>query len=535
MVGTITHNGNFLLSENVLESAFRRPDQTAFSCGNTSVTYEALAEKMDQLAGLLLSSGLKKGDRVGIYLNRCLETAIAIYGVLRAGGVYVPLDPNLPVNRTLFQLQDCDIRFLITQEVQKRSLHKLLREDHGLELIIGLKPEEGLPGISWNELYELPARLDNPPKIMAQDLAYIMYTSGSTGRPKGMMHTHYSGLSYAQLTAKTYGLHAGDRFANHSPIHFDISTLGYFTAPMVGATTVILSDAHIKMTASLSQVIEKEAITVWYSVPLALIQLLHRGVLEDRQVSRLRWVLFAGEVFPTKYLRELMQIWPQARFSNIYGPAEVNQCTYYHLDTPPPTDDPIPLGKVWENTQMLILDEQDREVEAGETGELLIRSATMMRGYWKRPDLTEKGFYHREAVPGFRETFYRTGDLVRLDENGLLHFLGRKDQQIKTRGYRVELEAVEHQLGTLDAVREAAIFPYRNAAAEVVIIGAVILQDGQSSGEKELLTALKEQLPWYALPQSIFILEDFPRTGTEKIDRPGLHQLLSEQIIQIHG
>jgi acyl-coenzyme A synthetase/AMP-(fatty) acid ligase len=289
------------------------------------------------------------------------------------------------------------------------------------------------------------------------------------------------------------------------------------------------------MTASLSQLIEKEAITVWYSVPLALIQLLHRGVLDERNMAHLRWVLFAGEVFPTKYLRELMRYWPQARFSNIYGPAETNQCTNFNLDIPPETDDPIPLGEVWEDTQMLILDEHEQEVPQGEIGELLIRSATMMRGYWKRPDLTEKSFYRKQTIPGFQETYYRTGDLVRQDAEGLLHFLGRKDQQIKTRGYRVELEAVEHQLGSLSAVKEAAVFPYRNTAEEVVIIGAVILHHEQDVEEKELIALLKEHLPWYAIPGSIFKLDDFPRTGTEKIDRPGLNKLLSEKIKQLHG
>jgi acyl-coenzyme A synthetase/AMP-(fatty) acid ligase len=342
-------------------------------------------------------------------------------------------------------------------------------------------------------------------------------------------------LSYAQLTAGTYQLHADDRFGNHSPIHFDISTLGYFTAPYLGATTVIVPDAHTKLPASLSQLIEKEQLTVWYSVPLALTQLLHLGVLEERDLSNLRWVFFAGETFPTKYLKALMNLLPTAEFSNIYGPAETNQCTYFNMDCPPVSDAPIPLGQIWKDTEMLIIDEQDQEVTPGQTGELLIRSATMMEGYWKKPELSDRGFFKKELLPGFSKTFYRTGDLVRQDEGGCLHFLGRRDQQVKVRGYRVELEAVENLMAAQEIVREAIVFPYRNKKEEVVIIGVVRLQEQVEATENDLLTMIKDQLPHYALPQNIFFLDDFPRTGTGKVNRPTLKDNLLKQIEEIHG
>lgn len=526
---------NYLLTHSVLDAAGHRPDHPAFICGNQSITFSQLAGQMDQLAHSLIASGLKKGDRVGIYLNRSLETAVAIYGILRAGGVYVPLDPNAPLKRIKFLLEDCQIEYLISQPAQRRSLKEIIAQTNSLKCIIGLDNDWPVPTISWEEVRKLPTDKPISVNIMGHDLAYIMYTSGSTGVPKGIMHTHHSGLSYAQLSAETYGLTENDRLGNHSPIHFDISTLGYFTAPLVKATTVIVPDAYTKLPASLSQLMEKEQLTVWYSVPLALIQLLHLGVLEDRDLSTLRWVLFAGETFPAKYLRQLMMRWPKARFSNIYGPAETNQCTYYHLDTPPETDAPIPLGQIWDNTQMLIVDENDQEVSPGQAGELLIRSATMMEGYWRRPDLSEKGFYEQEIIPGFPEKYYRTGDLVKQDNNGLLHFLGRKDQQIKTRGYRVELESVEGYLAAHDHVKEAAVFPYQNEKEEVLIIGVVLLHKPEAITEGEMLADLKLQLPWYALPQSIFEMTTFPRTGTGKIDRPGLKQNLLEKIKTIHG
>jgi amino acid adenylation domain-containing protein len=451
------------------------------------------------------------------------------------GAVYVPLDPNAPATRTRHLLQDCQIKCLISHTSQARSLAEVVAQPGALKAVIGLDMDWPVSTIAWKSVWEMPANRTFPGRTTAQDLAYIMYTSGSTGLPKGIMHTHYSGLSYARLSADTYQLQSTDRIGNHAPIFFDISTLGYFTAPLVGATTVIVPDAYTKMPASLSQLIEAEQLTVWYSVPLALIQLLQRGVLESRDLTSLRWILYGGEVFPPKYLRSLMQHWPHARFCNVYGPAEVNQCTYYHLEAPPTGDDPIPLGQIWENTKMLLLNGEDQEVTGDAAGELLIRSATMMQGYWNRPDLTEKAFFRHLTPSGLPEVYYRTGDLIRMDELGRLQFMGRKDQQIKTRGYRVELDGVEGLLAAQAGVREAAVFPHQSADGEVVIMAAVILQPSQSITEKELMVILKGELPWYALPQSIFFVENFPRTGSGKTDRPALRQELHQQIELIYG
>lgn len=527
---------NYLLTHSVLNSAHRQPDQDAFRSNGQSLTYAELSQRMEQVAHLLVELGVSKGDRVGIYLNRCLDTAVAIYGIMHAGAAYVPLDPHAPAGRTQWLLRDCQIEVLITNPTQLRRIREITATEPPLRAIIGLEQMDlPIPTVSWADVQQFPTEGELPARLMAHDLAYVMYTSGSTGAPKGIMHTHFSGLSYAKLSADTYQIGPQDRIGNHAPIYFDISTMGYFTAPLAGATTVIIPDAYTKLPASLSSLMEVERLSIWYSVPLALIQLLQKGVLQDRDLSALRWVLFGGESFPPKYLRALMEQWPQARFSNVYGPAEVNQCTYYHLDEAPINDEPIPLGQVWENTQMLILNSSDQPVPQGEIGELLIRSVTRMQGYWNQPELTERSFYVRSTVPGITEFYYRTGDLVRLDSAGRLQFMGRKDQQVKVRGYRVELEEVENLLTAHPGVQEAAVVAYRNAAQEMTIISAVKLHELGSIAEKELIAALKEQLPAYAVPQSIIEISDFPRTGTGKIDRPAIRQELLKTIEQIHG
>ena len=470
---------------------------------------------MNQLSNLLLDLGIKKGDRVGVYLNRCLESAIAIYGIMNAGAAYVPIDPSAPPSRISFLLKDCGIKHLITNKNQKRNVEKIIKENTPLEYIIGSKEEQPIKSFSWEEISQLPTT--NPTiNILEKDLAYIMYTSGSTGAPKGIMHTHYSGLNYAKLSADLYDLSEKDIVGNHAPLHFDISTFGYFSSPLVGATTVIIPDAYTKMPASLSQLIQNEKMSVWYSVPLALVQLLQRGVLEQRDMSALRWVLYGGEPFPTKHLCSLMVKWPKARFCNVYGPAEVNQCTFYNIPSIPKNDGPMPLGEVWGNTEMLILNENNESIKNNKIGELLIRTATMMEGYWNQPHLTENAFYKRELFPGHEEIFYRTGDLVRLDNDGLLMFMGRKDRQIKTRGYRVELDEVEAVLVKNVSVEEAAVFSVRDEEYGLLIEAAVILKNNALITETELIQYMAVYIPEYAIPKKISIIEIFPRTSTGK-------------------
>ncbi|MEM9261649.1 MAG: AMP-binding protein, partial [Bacteroidota bacterium] len=346
-----------------------------------------------------------------------------------------------------------------------------------------------------------------------------MYTSGSTGQPKGIMHTHASGLAFARLTAGTFGLTAADRFGNHAPIYFDVSTLGLFTAPLVGASTVIATDGHTIFPASMRNLIEQERLTVWYSVPLALIQLLNAGLIEAGEFPDLRWLFYAGEPFAPKYLRQLMQWMPHTRVSNWYGPAETNVCTYHNLSDPPEGEAQVPIGKTWGNTDYLLLDPEG--VPTDREGELLIRSATTMAGYWGRPDLTERAFYQRSGPGGLPETFYCTGDRARIDEQGNLHFLGRKDHQVKVRGYRVEPDAVESRLVAHPAVREAIVLALPGADEATLQLTAFVIPVSEETpvSTKELLAFAGAALTWYAVPEKIIIVADFPRTGSGKVSR----------------
>lgn len=521
-----------LLHHAVDAAAARFADHHAMRFQGAHLSYADLAQRSNQLAHVLRDQGIGHGDRVGVFLDKCLETPLAIYGVMKAGAAYVPLDPRSPVTRLVDIIQDCGLKGIISQDAKAATLREAAGAQSVLQFVVGLSAnaDMGVRTFPWSALDAFPAETAPDVRVIDQDLAYIMYTSGSTGKPKGMMHTHLSGLSYARMSAATYDVRHEDRLSNHSPLHFDMSTFDYLTGPLCGATTIIIPESFTLFPANLAQLIETERMSIWYSVPFALIQLLLRGALDKRDLSSLRWVLYGGEPFPLNHLRALMERLPQARFSNVYGPAEVNQCTYYHL--PPPDEWPagmqnVPLGAMCDNAEGLIIDDEGGGVAPGELGELVVRTSTMMRGYWARPDLNARAFYRRERFPDCVDLFYRTGDLVRRREDGLLEFFGRKDHQVKVRGYRVELTEIDTVLSSHAAVEEGATYVAPGEADE--IHAAVILREGCTVAESELIAYVRARVPHYAVPQRVRLLQRFPRTGTGKIDRKALRAEIAEQ------
>lgn len=520
----------FLLHQSVTRAAERFPAKEAVRFAADSLTYEELEQRTNSLACLLVEQGVARGDRVGVYMNKGLESAVAVYGIMKAGAAYVPLDPFAPTSRLNFVIRHCGIRWLVTAEEKATAVSEMVDAGAQLESVIGVSPEAlpALNAIAWADVYRFPNQTPPNLSLTEQDLAYILYTSGSTGDPKGIVHTHRSGLTFAEWAAQTYGMTPEDRLSNHAPLHFDLSTLDFFAGARVGATTVIIPDALKMFPANLSRLIESERLTIWYSVPFALIQLLLRGKIEAYDLSSLRWVLFAGEPFPTKHLRQLMAALPTAQFSNLYGPTETNVCTYYDVaPIPEGVDDFIPIGAPCSNVEALVVDGDNQPVAPGEVGELLIRSPLVMRGYWARSDLTEKAFYRRRIHQQFEDLFYRTGDLALRRPDGRFDYLGRKDRQIKTRGYRVELDEIEVALLTYDGVQEAAVFPVPDGQGSNLIEAAVVPRQEVQLTAALLLDRLAERLPAYALPAKIAIVTEFPRTSTGKIDRRALQAQLA--------
>ena len=521
----------FLLPHIIDSAAERFPEKEALRFYDQSLTYAELVQRSNSLARALRAQGVKRRDRVGIYLNKGFESVIAMYGILKAGAAYVPLDPSAPIIRLTYVIQDCGIRHLITQE-GKRDAVQQISAGTELECVIGMQSLD-LPirSIPWDEVFNTPDATVPDMDLIEQDLAYIFYTSGSTGEPKGIMHTHHSGLSYAKWATQVYSLHHEDRLSSHAPLHFDMSTFEFFAGLLAGTAIEIIPEEVMKLPASYSKLLADKKISVFFTVPFMLTQLLLRGALHARDLSAIRWVIFGGDTSSTKHVRALMTQLPQARFSHMYGPAETNGCTYYNISSlPDKSDAPIPIGKVCPNMEGLVVNEDNQPVAPDGVGELLIRSPTMMQGYWGRPDLNERAFFRRPVFANYEDVFYRTGDLVQLLLDGNLKFVGRKDRQIKTRGYRVELDEIEVALLSHDGVEETAVFPIADGEGSHRIEAAVTLKDRAMATSSDLGEHLKDRLPWYAIPSKIAIVDGFPRTSSGKIDRRELQRRAQPEI-----
>ena len=525
----------YLLTQAVDRAASRTPDGEAALCGSESLTWAELADRTDRLAGVLRSLGVRRGDRVGIYARKGLISPVAIHGIMKAGAAYVPLDPFAPVGRQELIVRDCGIRHVVADAAAGGGLRELAAAGVPLVGVVG-GDEEGVSGahvVSWDDVVGAPPGPDTG--TIELDLAYVLYTSGSTGVPKGVTHTHRSALAFAEIAAATYGFRPDDRLSNHAQLHFDLSTMDYFSAAVSGASTLGIPEAYTRFPASLAQLIEDQRPTVLYVVPLVLIQLLLHGALEQRDLSSLRWVLFGGEPFPTRQLRDFMATVPGARFSNVYGPTEVNGVTYWFVPQLLEGDDtPIPIGGPFGNVQTRVVDGAATPVEPGEPGELLVRTPSMMRGYWGRSDLDEQAFYRHAVEGGVEAVYHRTGDLVRERSDGTFDFLGRKDRQIKARGHRVELDEVEATLAAHPVVAAAAAFAVPDADGSQRIHGAVTLRTPESATVDDIARHAASILPPYALPEHQSILDTFPLTGSGKIDRLALRDdaLVSESDTQ---
>jgi amino acid adenylation domain-containing protein len=469
-----------------------RPDHVAVVDGGTELTYRELDDRSTALAHRLAGLGVRQGDRVGLLLEKSAATLVAVHGTLKAGAAYVPLAPKQPADRQAHIIAAADIRVVVTAG-------------------------EPCPGVMVVDL-SAPDEPAHPPEALPvtgpDDLAYVLFTSGSTGRPKGVALTHRNALSFVDWAVAEFGVGPADRLANHAPLHFDLAVFDLFAAARAAATVVLVPRSAAAFPRELAEFVQRERITVWYSVPSALHQLASRGGLRPGALPALRLVLFAGEVFPVPQLRALMALVPHAEYANLYGPTETNVCTFHRVPNPlPGSCHALPIGIPVAGVEVTAHAEDGGLVPDGERGELWVRGPTVMRGYLGEAELTSAAL---RPVPPSGEPAYRTGDLGHRDPDGVWWFAGRRDSQIKSRGYRIELGEIETALHGHPAVVECAVVPVPDDEFGNRIVAHVVVRDG--AGAAELRTYSRKTLPSYMVPSSFELRDSLPRTSTGKVD-----------------
>jgi len=360
----------FLLHQLLSESAAKYPDKEAIAFRDRSMTYAELETETNRLAHTLSGIGVDRGERVGIYMNRCITSIVAVFGILKAGATYVPLDPMSPPSRLGYIMNKCGTRFLLTLQEKLTDIERVLPDNSPLESILTMNGSDPGPRslgstklVAWQEVRDA-ARVDAPwTSTIDSDLAYILFTSGSTGNPKGVMISHLNSLTFVNSAYDFFQVRTNDRFSNICPLHFDMSVFDLFVAFKAAASVVIVPEVTSIFPSQVAEFIERNEISVWNSVPSILSLLANLRNLDDYDFSGLRLILFAGEVFPLKYLRRLMRSVPAARFYNLYGQTEANSSLHYWIEQVLSDDTlVIPIGKALPNFEVFALDENGKKI-----------------------------------------------------------------------------------------------------------------------------------------------------------------------------
>jgi amino acid adenylation domain-containing protein len=452
-------------------------------------------------------------------MRKSIDAVAVIFGILKTGAAYTPVDPGAPAERNAYIFDDCAVKVAIVEERFAEGLQERmgqLKTRPSYLLLPGAGGGKSLRQALDREDAQSPAAKVTTTIPDSADLAYILYTSGSTGRPKGVMLSHENAISFVDWCSGVFRPQPDDRFSSHAPFHFDLSILDIYVPLKHGATLVLVAEETGKDPRAVAGLIAEQRISVWYSAPSILGLLAQHGHLEPHDYTPLRLVLFAGEVFPVKHLRALQALWPRPRYFNLYGPTETNVCTFYETESPIAEDRtaPLPIGKTCTHLETRVTDEHGNDVLRGVEGELCVSGRGVMQGYWNLPKQNSLAFLVDDA--GRR--WYKTGDIVVEASDGNYTYIGRRDRMVKRRGYRVELGEIESGLYRHPAIKEAAVVAQPDEVLGIKIKAFLSCREPKRPSLIELKRFCAEHLPLYMVPDVFLWHDALPRTSTDKID-----------------
>ena len=483
--------------------AKKYPDHTAIKFNGRTISYREINEKSNKLAKLLIDKNIQKGDMVGMALDRSPEMIISLLGILKSGAAYVPLDPEYPKDRIEFMLEDSSAKILLTSNKYHNHFTSL-----ATEILI----ED-----AWKEFDNYTAT-EPVINITGDDMAYVLYTSGSTGKPKGVQIRHFNLVNYLLSMQKAPGITANDKVLAVTTISFDIAGLDIYL-PLISGAQLLLADAETaKDGRLLLDMVRDEQVTIMQATPYTW-----RMMLESDWDKFIPFKVFCGgEALPKDLVNKL--IWRCSAIWNLYGPTET---TIYSTIKLIDNEDNISIGKPIANTQIYIVDDCFNNLTDGSIGEILIGGDGVAKGYLNRPDLTAERFIDNPFNEHSEYKLYRTGDLGRIKEDGDIQCLGRIDHQVKVRGFRIELEEIEHALLKEENIKEVVVIAREDIPGDVRLVGYVVLTADSKSEDFRLQVngwqqALLSVLPEYMVPDDFVLIEAIPITPNGKTDRKAL-------------
>ncbi len=490
------------------------PDKLAVYDENGSITFREFRRKSQAIARELLKmkeeNGLVGRQPVAVYMEKGLEVLVSFMGTAYAGCFYSPIDVEMPEARVNKILEILHPQIVITTAALKSSFEKFHYK--GAFLIY----EQINPEVEDEALI---ARVEKT--IIDTDLLYVLFTSGSTGVPKGVSISHRSVMDYIDWVTDTFSITAEDTFGNQAPFYFDNSILDIFTCIKTGATLYIIPKKLFFQPVPLLEYIKEHEINTIFWVPSALIVVSKLKAFRNVDLKdTLKQVLFCGEVMPNKQLNIWRKYLPDVVYANLYGPTEITDaCTYYIVDREFGDEEPLPIGIPMENTEILVLNDQEELVKGDEIGELCVRGTSLAMGYYNNPEKTRAAFVQNPLNRAVPEMIYRTGDLVKYNEYGELIYLSRKDFQIKHLGHRIELGEIETAVSSLEEVTLCCCLYDEKRQKIVLFIDADL-------NRESIKERLKQLVPDYMIPGKVIYLSHMPINGNGKIDRVKLKEYL---------